>query len=141
MSVSTLSLIYAFETRCVRVSGAQNATAATGSCITLADAKTLTDELSFDDVNRMRDAVPSRGLQAPAGKRDVLALAKDVLSISHKGLTNRGAENAQGFDENHFLAPLDEVVALGETQAERLLKQFSSNWDGDIDHIFEEYAY
>lgn len=107
----------------------------------LADAKTLTDELSFDDVNRMRDAVPSRGLQAPAGKRDVLALAKDVLSISHKGLTNRGAENAQGFDENHFLAPLDEVVALGETQAERLLKQFSSNWDGDIDHIFEEYAY
>ena len=49
--------------------------------------------------------------------------------------------NDQGVDENHFLAPLDEVVALGETQAERLLKQFSSNWDGDINHIFEEYAY
>ncbi|MEP1209118.1 MAG: glutamate--cysteine ligase [Rhizobiaceae bacterium] len=107
----------------------------------LADAKTLTDELSFDDVRAMRDAVPTSGLNAPAGKRTTLDLARDMLQISHKGLTARGALNDLGVDENHFLAPLDEVAALGETQAERLLKQFSSNWDGDIDHIFEEYAY
>ncbi|NRB30696.1 MAG: glutamate--cysteine ligase [Rhizobiaceae bacterium] len=107
----------------------------------LADAKTLTDELSFDDVRAMRDAVPTHGLKAPAGNRTVLELARDMLQISHQGLTARGEMNDQGVDENHFLAPLDEVVALGETQAERLLKQFSSNWDGDINHIFEEYAY
>ncbi|MCJ8307906.1 MAG: glutamate--cysteine ligase [Hyphomicrobiales bacterium] len=107
----------------------------------LADAKTLTDELSFDDVRVMRDAVPTHGLKAPAGNRTVLELARDMLQISHQGLTARGEMNDQGVDENHFLAPLDEVVALGETQAERLLKQFSSNWDGDINHIFEEYAY
>lgn len=108
---------------------------------TLCDAKTLTDELSYDDVVAMRDAVPVLGLKAPAGKRTVLDLARDVLDLSHRGLTARAAMNDQGVDENPFLAPLDEVVALGETQAERLLKQFSSNWDGDIDHIFEEYAY
>ena len=107
----------------------------------LADAKTLADELSFDDVRAMRDAVPTSGLQAPAGKRSVLELTRDVLQVSHKGLTARGELNDLGVDENHFLAPLDEVAALGETQAERLLKQYSSNWDGDIDHIFEEYAY
>ncbi|NKB53936.1 MAG: glutamate--cysteine ligase [Rhizobiaceae bacterium] len=107
----------------------------------LADAKTLTDELSFEDVRAMRDAVPSLGLNAPAGSRSVLELARDALQISHKGLTARGEMNDMDVDENHFLAPLDEVAALGETQAERLLKQFSSNWDGDIDHIFEEYAY
>lgn len=107
----------------------------------LADAKTLANELSFEDVRVMRDAVPTSGLQAPAGKRSVLDLTRDVLQISHKGLTARGEMNDLGVDENHFLAPLDEVAALGETQAERLLKQFSSNWDGDIDHIFEEYAY
>lgn len=71
----------------------------------------------------------------------MLELAREVLAISHRGLTARAAHNAQGVDENHFLGPLDEVVALGETQAERLLKQYASNWDGDIDHIFEEYAY
>jgi len=107
----------------------------------LADAKTLTDELSFEDVQTMRDAVPAQCFDAPAGKRTVLDLSRDVLEIAHKGLTNRNKINDQGVDENHFLAPLDEVVTLGETQAERLLKQFSSNWDGDIDHIFEEYAY
>ncbi len=107
----------------------------------LADAKTLTDELSFEDVRAMRDAVPKHGLCAPAGKRNVLDLARDVVDIAHKGLTARAALNDQGVDENHFLAPLDEVVQLGETQAERLLKQYSSNWDGDINHIFEEYAY
>ena len=107
----------------------------------LADAKALTDELSFEDVRAMRDAVPTDGLKAPAGNRTVLQLARDVMQISHKGLSARGEMNDQGVDENHFLAPLDEVVALGETQAERLLKQFSSNWDGDINHIFEEYAY
>ena len=107
----------------------------------LAEVKALTDELSFDDVRAMRDAVPTHGLQAPAGKRTVLDLARDALEISHKGLTARGEKNDLGVDENHFLAPLDEVATLGETQAERLLKQFSSNWDGDIDHIFEEYAY
>ena len=107
----------------------------------LADAKTLTDELSFEDVQTMRDSVPAQCFDAPAGKRTVLDLSRDVLEIAHKGLTNRNKINDQGVDENHFLAPLDEVVTLGETQAERLLKQFSSNWDGDIDHIFEEYAY
>ncbi|MEE9313437.1 MAG: glutamate--cysteine ligase [Rhizobiaceae bacterium] len=107
----------------------------------LADAKTLADELSFEDVRTMRDAVPREALNAPAGKRKVLDLAREMVSISHKGLTARGAKNDTGIDENHFLAPLDEVVTLGETQAERLLKQYGSNWDGDINHIFEEYAY
>ncbi|MEM8749004.1 MAG: glutamate--cysteine ligase [Pseudomonadota bacterium] len=107
----------------------------------LADAKTLTDELSFEDVRIMRDAVPSQGLKAPAGKRTVLDLARDTLAISHKGLNARDCRNDMDVNETHFLAPLDEVVALGETQAERLLKQYESNWDGDIDHIFEEYAF
>ena len=107
----------------------------------LADAKALADELSYEDVFAMREAVPRDGLNAPAGKRSVLELARDVLKISHKGLTARACLNDSGMDENHFLAPLDEVATLGETQAERLLKQYGSNWDGEIDHIFEEYAY
>ncbi|MEL6966847.1 MAG: glutamate--cysteine ligase [Pseudomonadota bacterium] len=107
----------------------------------LAEATALADELSFEDVLAMRDAVPSQALKAPAGKRTVLDVARDALSIAHRGLKARGRLNDMGIDEGLFLAPLDEVAVLGETQAERLLKQFHSNWDGDIDHIFEEYAY
>jgi len=61
--------------------------------------------------------------------------------VSRQGLDARNQLNSEGSSEAHFLAPLDEVVVLGETQAERLLKQYHSNWDGNIDHIFEEYAY
>lgn len=107
----------------------------------LDEAATLVDDLSFDDVVAMRDAVPKKGLAAPAGKRTVLDLARDMLAISHRGLTARKEINEMDVDENHFLAPLDEVAALGQTQAEKLLKQYKSNWEGDIDHIFEEYAY
>ncbi len=107
----------------------------------LSDAKALADELSYEDVVAMRDAVPSQGLKAPAGKRTVLELSRDVLATARKGLAARAELNDIGVDESHFLAPLEEVVALGETQAERLLKQFNSNWDGDINHIFEEYSY
>lgn len=107
----------------------------------LAQAKALSDELNFEDVRTMRDTVPRLGLKAPAGQRLVLDLAQDLLKICRGGLAARAKLNDQGVDETPFLAPLEEVVALGETQAERLLKQYASNWDGDIDHIFEEYAY
>ncbi|MEL7273951.1 MAG: glutamate--cysteine ligase [Pseudomonadota bacterium] len=109
--------------------------------VALDEAEALADELSYEDVVAMRDGVPTQGLKATAGKRTVHDLARDLLAIAHKGLTNRNRLNALGVSEAHFLAPLDEVVALGETQAERLLKQYASNWDGDIDHIFEEYGY
>ncbi|MGI9355515.1 MAG: glutamate--cysteine ligase [Rhizobiaceae bacterium] len=107
----------------------------------LEDAETLVSELSFEDVRSMRAAVPNQGLAAPAGKRTVLEVARDMLAISHRGLKARHELNEMEVDENHFLSPLDEVVALGQTQAEKLLKQYKSNWEGDIDHIFEEYAY
>ncbi|MDD9910434.1 MAG: glutamate--cysteine ligase [Ahrensia sp.] len=107
----------------------------------LDEAKSLADELTFEDVAAMRAAVPKEGLAAPAGRRTVQNVARDMLAIAHRGLKARNRLNDMGVDENHFLAPLDEVVALGQTQAEKLLKQYKSNWQGDIDHIFEEYAY
>ena len=104
-------------------------------------AEQLTEELSFADLTNMRNEVPSKALGATAGKRTVRELARDVLSLSRKGLSNRAVLNSAGNDETHFLDTLDEVVALGETQAERMLKQYRSNWDSDISHVFEEYAY
>ncbi|EFL88530.1 glutamate--cysteine ligase [Ahrensia sp. R2A130] len=107
----------------------------------LDEAEALCADLDYDAVRAMREAVPAKGLAAPAGKRTVLDVAKDAMAIAHRGLNARNRLNQSGVNETHFLGPLDEVVALKETQAERLLKQFRSNWDSDIDHIFEEYGY
>ena len=104
-------------------------------------AEQIAQELDFEAVVEMRSAVPAAGLKAPAGTRTVHDLARELLSIARRGLDSRGRLNSEGSTEAHFLAPLEEVVALGETQAERMLRQFKSNWEGNIDHAFEEYAY
>ncbi len=107
----------------------------------LNEAEALVADLDYDAVFAMREAVPSQGFAAPAGQRTVLDLARETVAIAERGLRARGRLNAQGADETNFLAPLQEAVQLEETQAERLLKQYASNWGGEIDHIFEEYAY
>ncbi len=104
-------------------------------------AEQLANELDYEAVRTMRDAVPRDGLAAPAGSRTVRDLAGDLLQIAQKGLNARDRLDGDGNTESHFLIPLEDVVALGETQAERLLKQYHSNWDRNIDHVFEELAF
>ena len=41
----------------------------------------------------------------------------DMLAIAREGLLARAKLNADGFDEAHFLAPLEEIVARGTTAA------------------------
>ncbi|EBY7415780.1 glutamate--cysteine ligase, partial [Salmonella enterica subsp. enterica serovar Alachua] len=61
--------------------------------------------------------------------------------ISRLGLLNRKQLNGDGFDETHFLAPLEEIVAAGITDSERMLKAYNSVWAGSVEPIFLEYAY
>ncbi|MEM7303290.1 MAG: glutamate-cysteine ligase family protein, partial [Pseudomonadota bacterium] len=108
----------------------------------LSEAETLAADLNYDAVNRMRNEVPTKGLQAFGGvNRAVQDLAHELVEIAQRGLAARNRISPDGFNETHFLGPLEEVVALGETPAERMLKQYASNWDGDIDHVFDEYAF
>ncbi len=106
-----------------------------------AAAEELTRNMNYDDVFAMREAVPSQGLNARIGKGTVLDIARTCLDISRSGLKARNRLNSEGGNEVHFLASLEEVVALGETSAERMLKYYASSWDRDINHVFEEFAY
>ncbi len=109
------------------------------------DALRRVDELSrnytYDEVFAMREDVPRLGLNAKLGDQSVLDIAKTCLDIARDGLAARNRLNVDGGNEVHFLASLEEVVALGETSAERMLKYYASSWDRDIDHVFEEFAY
>jgi glutamate--cysteine ligase len=101
----------------------------------------LTRDWTFEESLAMRDAVPAQGLTTPFRNRTLRDVARDVLEISRRGLTNRGKMNREGYDETGFLAPLEEAVARGTTSAEEMLKAYNTRWGGSIEPAFLEYAY
>ena len=104
-------------------------------------AETLTSAWTFEDVSAMRDAVPTEGLDAVIRNRPLVDVARDVLQISRTGLANRHRRNADGYDETHFLAPLEEAVARGTTSAQEMVTAYHTRWGGSIEPVFLEYAY
>ena len=107
----------------------------------LAQAEEIARPLDFEAVVRMRDRVPEEGLDAPAGNRRVIDLARDMVAAARDGLAARARLNRNGDDETHFLAPLEETLALEQTQAQRMLKLYDSSWERDARHAFDEFAY
>lgn len=101
----------------------------------------LTKDWTFEDVVELRNAVPKDGFKAAIKGQSMHCLAKEVLGIARQGLISRARLNDDGFDEAHFLAPLEEVAARGTTSAEQMLLQYQSNWAGSIEPAFLEYAY
>ncbi len=89
----------------------------------------------------LRDSVPRLALNAPFRDTTVHAIARDVVALSREGLTRRARLNSAGFDETGFLAPVEESLALGETQAEMMLRRYHTDWSEDIEHVFDEFAY
>jgi gamma-glutamylcysteine synthetase len=51
----------------------------------------------------------------------VQAWAEDVLGIALTGLARHALRDASGQDERIYLKPLMELIAVGQTSAERLL--------------------
>ncbi|MEM1377187.1 MAG: glutamate--cysteine ligase [Pseudomonadota bacterium] len=104
-------------------------------------ADALTKSWTYEDVQTLRDAVPKDGLAAKNHGQPLRDIAYEVLGIARAGLISRKRLNGEGFDEAHFLAPLEEVVARGTTSAEQMLISYNSVWERDIDRVFLEHAY
>lgn len=104
-------------------------------------AEALVADWTFEDTERLRDEVPSRGLAATIRGTPLLTIAREVLAISRQGLKQRARVNAEGFDEAEYLAPLEEIVARGTTSAEEMLRAFHTRWGGSIEPVFTEHAY
>jgi glutamate--cysteine ligase len=104
-------------------------------------AHSLTTDWTAQDVAGYRAQVPELGLKARVAGRPLLEIAREVLDMSAAGLAERDIRNSSGQDERVFLAPLMETVASGLTPAERLLNKYHGAWEGDINRLFDEYAY
>ncbi len=89
----------------------------------------------------LRDDVPARGLSAIIRGRTVREVARDVLAISRKGLSEREMKGCKGNTEASFLDTLDETVATGKTSADALLELYHGPWKGDVSRVFRDFAY
>ncbi len=88
----------------------------------------------------LRREVPQRGLDTPWASGVLRDLARDVLAIAADGLKARARTDASGRDERIYLAPLEEIVAGGPTQAEHWLDRFHHAWSGNVALILAEAA-
>lgn len=93
------------------------------------------------EMQALRDAVPTEGLNASYQGRPLLTLAKEVVALSRAGLFRREKLSDTGLDETHYLEPIQETLASGRTPAEKMLARYEGEWSGDLSRIFKDYAF
>ena len=89
----------------------------------------------------LRNAVPRTALKTRFRSLTVQDIARDVVRIARRGLRQRRRINPASQDESIYLEPLMEVVQSGRTLSDELIEKFNGPWRGNIDHVFEEYAF
>ena len=89
----------------------------------------------------LRNNVPRDALNTPFRDRTARDIALDILEISHTGLKRRARLDSIGLDETHYLKPLFLIAESGITPAEEMLRALERRWQGEIDPVFQEYAY
>ena len=104
-------------------------------------AWTMVKSWTAQERENLRNAVPKEGLGARFRDRDCQALARDAVRIARLGLKNRARVNAKSQDETVYLAPVESIAATGRTVANDLIGRYEREWHGNIDHIFEEFAF
>jgi glutamate--cysteine ligase len=96
----------------------------------------------LEDRQRLRDAVPREGLEARAPDGESLQdFGRRILVIAESGLAARARLNGSGDNETGFLDPLREILASGETPADRLLRLYHGEWRGDMSRIYGEESF
>ena len=101
----------------------------------------LVRDFTLEERNALRDGVPRQALKLPFRNGTLRDLAIQALKIAAAGLRRRAVRNSNGIDETGFLDTLIDFAEANETPAERKLALFHGQWQGDIDHVFREFAY
>ncbi|MCV6602044.1 MAG: glutamate-cysteine ligase family protein, partial [Cohaesibacter sp.] len=108
---------------------------------TLDAAWDLVKDWSEDERNALRVNAAKDGLKASFRGGTIQPIARQVVELARNGLTARNRKNGAGFDETQYLAALEETVALGMTPADMLLSRYGNEWGGNINRVFEDFAY
>ncbi|EEW25186.1 glutamate--cysteine ligase [Rhodobacter ferrooxidans] len=79
----------------------------------------------------LRVAASVSALQGEAGGVKLMALARAAVELSHAGMV------ARGLGEEALLAPLQDSLASGGVQADRLLALYHGQWGGDLGRVYQ----
>ena len=101
----------------------------------------LVRDWTADERQALRDGVPRLALKTPFRTGTIHDIAKQCIDIARSGLKARGMDDGMGDDETGFLQIIEDVVASGQSPAERLLEAYENEWDRDIDRLFETEAF
>jgi glutamate--cysteine ligase len=101
----------------------------------------LVKDWTQEERDALLAAVPKQGLKAPFRNGTVLDVARRAVAIAESGLKARAKDNGLGQDETAFLDTLLEIAQSGITPAEEMLAKFHNAWGGNIDPVFQEYAF
>ena len=107
----------------------------------LDEAWEMVRDWTADEREALRNDVPKLGFATRFRSMTVRDLARQALRISRLGLKNRGRLNSAKQDETMYLEPLERIAESGQTMSDEFLRRYSSDWEGNIDHIFEEFAF
>jgi glutamate--cysteine ligase len=109
--------------------------------VSLDGAWEIVKDWTADERQALREGVPVTALATPMRNRTVLDIARDVVALARQGLARRGNLNHEGLDESIYISVLEEIVAAGDTPADRKLAEYAAEWNGSVDPIYTEYAY
>ena len=101
----------------------------------------LIGDWTVEDHQRLRHETSIQALKTPFRGGTLLDVAREVLRIAHDGLRARARLDRVGDNETGYLRILDDIVRRGSCPAEQKLERFHGAWNGDIDRVFDEYAY
>jgi glutamate--cysteine ligase len=104
----------------------------------LDEAWCLVESWTHSEVSDLRNEVPRTAMNTSFRDTSVLHLCRQMLDVSRAGLERLNICNNAGESEVRFLAPLEQTIESGQTQAERWLAAYHNEWNEDIDRIFFE---
>jgi glutamate--cysteine ligase len=95
----------------------------------------LVKDLDAETREALRRAAGCDALQGEAGGVRLADLAREAVAIARAGLRARH-RMADGSDESVHLAVLDESLASGAVQADRLIAAYHGPWKGDVTPVY-----
>jgi glutamate--cysteine ligase len=107
----------------------------------LAEAVAFVMGWTVSEIQTLRDQVPRLGLSTPFREQTAGDVARTAVAIADRGLKRRAALGHDGNDERKHLAWLADTAAGSRSPADRLLAGYTGEWRGDIDRLFETYAF
>ena len=88
---------------------------------------------AVDERLELESNVPRGGFSTPFRNGTVRDVALWMLDLSRDGLERRGICDDKGDTESQYLQPLQHAADSGQTFAEKLIHDFSNQWQKDMD--------